>query len=213
MAAQVWLGFSALRLVGSARRAVTTLALHRAVFGFTLLLTIMHARAQMTDSSALTSLALVAAVGGLAAAGTLVGAVVAPRLAHRIGPVRASLAGLLVAGTLLPLAWWLGLTGNHVWFYAGAPIIGLTYAAIRVGSDTVVQSVIADSMRGRVFSVYDILMNTSLVVGLCAAAASLSKQSVGLLACGLLTTATAAHHARGERHLTDAERSAINAAS
>lgn len=212
-ASQVWLGFSALRRVGSARRAVTTLALHRAVFGFTLLLTIMHARAQMTDSSALTSLALVAVVGGLAAAGTLLGAVMAPRLAHRIGPVRTSSAGLFAAGTLLPVAWWLGLNGSHLWFYAGAPFIGVTYAAIRVGSDTVVQSVIADHMRGRVFSVYDILMNTSLVIGLCAAAASLSERGGGLLVCGLLITATAAHHARSERRLTDAERAAISAAS
>ena len=88
----------------------------------------------------------------------------------------------------------------------------LTYAAIRVGSDTVVQSVIADRIRGRVFSVYDIVMNTSLVVGLCAAASSLPQQSLGLLVCGLLITAAAAHYARSERRLTDAERLAISAA-
>jgi MFS family permease len=206
----VWLGFTVLRQVGSARRAITVIALHRAVFGFTLLLTIMHARAQLKATSSSSSLALVAIVGGLAAGGTAVGALFAPRLAHRIGPIRTAAVGLAAAGTVLPLGWWLGMHGSHIWLYVAAPFIGVTYAAIRVGSDTVVQSVIVDNMRGRVFSVYDIIMNTCLVVGLCAAAATLTHTGAGLLVCAVLVTVTAAAHARSERHLTTEESFALS---
>lgn len=207
----LWLGVTTLQRVDSARRAVLTLALHRAVFGFTLLLTIMHARATLSVQTANTSLALVAIVGGLAAAGTLIGALAAPRLAHRVGPLRTSGVGLLLAGTALPIGWWGGLTTSHVWFYSCAPFIGITYAAIRVGSDTTVQSVVADGLRGRVFSIYDILMNTSLVLGLVFASALLAHQGFALLAAGIITTAAAIHLLRSDRTLSDAERSALRA--
>ena len=206
---EVWLGFTTLRRVGSARRAITVLALHRALFGFTLLLTIMHARSQLTATSSASSLALVATVGGLAAAGTALGALVAPRCAHRIGPIRTAAYGLALAGTVLPLGWWLGMNVAAVWLYIAAPFIGVTYAAIRVGSDTVVQSVIADNMRGRVFSVYDIIMNTSLVVGLAAAAGILNRPGMGLLTCAVLVTITAGFHSRSERLLSEPERAAL----
>lgn len=197
----------------SAARAIGVIAVHRALFGFTLLLTIMHARAELTTTSGsrLEALAGVAAVGALAAIGTIIGAALAPRLTRAWGPIATGARGLAAAGIVIPLGWWLGMNQSLAVMYIAAPMIGISYAAIRVGGDTIVQSVIADQKRGRVFSVYDIGMNMSLVSGLALGAWALSARDVALLLATAVVLVVAAAYARSTTRLTPEESAAIAA--
>ncbi len=195
----------------SAARAIGIIAVHRALFGFTLLVTIMHARSELVTQpgARLEALAGVAAVGALAAVGTLIGAALAPRVVRAWGPIRTGGLGLGIAGIIIPMGWWYGMAHELAVMYAAAPMIGISYAAIRVSSDTIVQSVIADDTRGRVFSVYDILMNVSMVSGISIAAWFLDSRNVALFVAAGIVVLLAAVYARSSRRLTAHESAAI----
>lgn len=206
-------GLRALNAHRSAARAIGVIAMHRTLFGFTMLLTIMHARTDLIarPGARLEALASVAAVGGLAAVGTLLGAAFAPRMTRAWGAVRTGGLGLAVAGIVIPAGWWYGMNHELLVMYVAAPMIGVSYAAIRVSSDTIVQSVIADEKRGRVFSVYDIVMNICLVSGISLGAWVLDSRNTALLTAAVVVLATAAAYARSARLLTPQEAKAIAA--
>ena len=208
-AQEIFQGFRVLRDIGSARRAIAIIAVHRMLFGFTLLLTIVHAREHLTQSSRVSAITTVAIVGGLAAGGTFIGAIFAPRLIRGIGPIRGGGLGLGLAGLAIPLGWWFGMNYATIAMYIAAPIIGISYATIRVSSDTVVQSVIADALRGRVFSVYDIVLNVCLVTGVTIAAATVHTRTWALLGAAVLVTAVAVFYGRSARRLSVSERAAL----
>ncbi|MFJ6806292.1 MFS transporter [Streptomyces anulatus] len=98
--------------------------------------------------------------------------------------VGASGAGFFVAAVLTP--WAVGQLGRYGWIVgcAGAaavlvPALGLTFAPVpmliaafvlgivtqgsKIATDTVVQTSVDDSFRGRVFSLYDVLFNVAFV--------------------------------------------------
>ncbi|NDB17971.1 MAG: MFS transporter [Actinobacteria bacterium] len=206
-------GLRTLMAYRSAARAIGIIAVHRALFGFTLLLTIMHARSELETrpGSRLEALAGVAAVGALAAVGTLIGAALAPRVVRAWGPIPTGGLGLAVAGIIIPIGWWYGMAHQLAVMYAAAPMIGISYAAIRVSSDTIVQSVIADDTRGRVFSVYDILMNVSMVTGISIGALALDSRNVALFAAAAFVALLAGAYARSSRLLNTHEAAAIAA--
>ena len=67
--------------------------------------------------------------------------------------------------------------------------VGLCGQAVKVTSDALVQSKIADEFRGRVFAVYDVVVNGAIVSGAVIAAAVLPKSGkspvLPLLICGV----------------------------
>lgn len=204
-------GVRTLNHARSAARAIAVIAVHRILFGFTLLLTIMHARATLASAPTgrLEALGSVALVGALAAVGTMAGTFIAPRVAMNFGAIRAGATGLVVAGVVIPGGWWFGMERAQLVMYLAAPVIGISYAIIRVSSDTIIQSVVADGRRGRVFSVYDILMNLSLVVGIAVAAVALPWRTGALLVAAIAVCLAAFTYSSSARKLTEEERAAI----
>jgi MFS family permease len=101
------------------------------------------------------------------AGGALLGAVVTPRVVRRIGKPRWA-ATLLAAGGVAPLllvAPAAPATLVIAWF-----VLGLIGQGVKICVDTTLQETTDDDYRGRVFSVYDTLVNVAFVAGLLAAA-------------------------------------------
>jgi MFS family permease len=109
-------------------------------------------------------------VGGMAGAGLAVAAsglgfgaaaVVTPTLTGRLG-LRRYIAGLALLGTVMqvfPLALFVP------WAIAVSAFgLGLVTQGIKICVDTTLQRVVGDVFLGRVFSIYDVLLNVALVV-------------------------------------------------
>lgn len=138
--------------------------------------------------------AAVAALGVLSAltgAGFLAAAFVAPLLARRRGRAVAATTGLVLAATapVVPAV----LDSTAAWWAAGA-ILGVGAQTTKICVDAVVQVGVEDDVRGRVFSLYDMLYNTMFVAaaGIAAVVLPASGRSVPVLlvcAVGLLAVA------------------------
>ncbi|MFT0848812.1 MFS transporter [Actinomycetaceae bacterium L2_0104] len=144
---------------GTPGLALSTMALHRFVYGMQLITIILAGRNLLVDS--------LNADAGLAAFGTLMGAMVAGHfvaviltpIAHeRVSPSRWVVICLL-GGTVGQIL----LVISHQWgiFMAGLFIFGIGVQGAKIAVDTIVQSDTADAYRGRAFSIYDVLFNVA----------------------------------------------------
>ena len=128
--------------------------------------------------------------GGLAGAGIAVAAsgigfgtaaVLTPTMTHRIG-LRRYLVGLALLGMVMQL---FPVSLFTQWGIAVSAFgLGLTTQGIKICVDTTLQRVVGDVFLGRVFSIYDVLLNVALVVATIVAALILPAdgRSVGVLA-------------------------------
>jgi MFS family permease len=97
------------------------------------------------------------------AAGIAAGVVLVPFIARRVRHDR-----------LVPLAFVVGGIGNlvsaphfsRVTALIGTILVGISYALAKIPVDTIVQEEMADMVRGRAFSLYDMLFNLARVVGI-----------------------------------------------
>lgn len=144
---------------GTPGLALSTMALHRFVYGMQLITIILAGRNLLVDPHN--------ADAGLAAFGSLMGAMVAGHFAaviltpiahERVSPSRWVVICLLAgtAGQLL-------LVVSHQWgmLVAGLFIFGIGVQGAKIAVDTIVQSDTADAYRGRAFSLYDVLFNVA----------------------------------------------------
>jgi MFS family permease len=100
---------------------------------------------------------------GVLAAGIGVGVVLVPFIGRR-----------LRHDTLVPLAFAVGGLGNlvsaphfsKVDALIGTVLVGISYALAKIPVDTIVQEEMADMVRGRAFSLYDMIFNIARVVGI-----------------------------------------------
>lgn len=209
--ARVWhgliLGARTLRSRVPARDIMVTIIANRFVFGVLTagaLLLVRGALHPTRDADA--ALADFALATGGAAVGAFIGAVVTPAMTRRIGIGRwASLVlvqgavigfGLLVATALRP---------SLITLVAGATSIGLTGQSVKVCADTVLQREIPDDRLGRVFALFDMIVNVSLVAGITitAFAAPVTGQFTwGYAACAGILLATAVWFSRAS-HRTE----------
>ncbi len=148
-----------LRLRATPALALTTMALHRFVYGMELITIILAARN------------LLAAPGdadrGLALFGTLMGAMIAGHglsvvltpLAHEKVAPSTWIVMCLVGGSLGQLV--LVATHDQLAMTAGILVFGTGVQGAKIAVDTIVQSDTADAYRGRAFSIYDVLFNTA----------------------------------------------------
>ena len=202
---RVWhgliLGARSLREHVSARHIMVTIIANRFAFGVLTagaLLLVRGSLHPVQDADA--ALADFALATGGAAAGALIGAVVTPRMTRIIGIRRwvaivIVQAGVVGFGLLTATAVQPGL----ITLVAGAASIGLTGQSIKVCADTVLQREIPDDRLGRVFALFDMIVNVALVAGitLTAFASPISGRfTIGFLACGVILLATAAWYAR-----------------
>jgi hypothetical protein len=170
-----------------AAAALTAIGVHRLCYGLLTLMTLLLYRHTFVDGGALGAGLLglgVALAAG--AAGTLLAAVVTPPVVRRSGKPRWV--------TQLPL----GPLCTPASVVALALLIGFAGQAVKICVDTTLQECIGDDHRGRVFSVYDTLVNVTFVVSLLGAAFVLPASGISrpaVTAVGLAYLATAAGYA------------------
>lgn len=161
-------GIRVLASRGPAVRAVGMVAVNRVSFGLLtaaglLLVRVTFHPAEDADAA----LRDFGVLTGAAALGALIGAILTPWATRRWDVVRWSAAvmvqagvigiGCVIAGSLAP---------SFPILLVGALSIGLSGQAVKVCSDTTLQRDIPDDHLGRVFTLFDMIVNVSLVGGI-----------------------------------------------
>lgn len=198
-------GLAALGRAPVARRATTAVAAHRIAFGILTVGALLLVRNTFNiPTEADAALGEFAVITGFAAGGALLAALLTPAASRRLGTVPWSVGALLQGGVL---GIGLILLGSSApWYPAilgGAASIGFAGQALKVCADTLVQRHIADDRLGRVFSLFDMLVNVCLVTGvtLMAVASPPSGQApIAYVATGILLIGTGAWYWVRQRH-------------
>ncbi|MGK5173942.1 MFS transporter [Geodermatophilus sp. CPCC 205761] len=175
-----------------ARTALAVITVHRLCFGVVTLMTLLLFRntlaAEGPVPGGLAGLGVALAAG---ATGTLLAAVVTPVAVRRVGRRRWVTLLLAAAGPLLIA---LGLPFRAPTVVLAGFVVGFVGQGVKICVDSTLQESIEDDVRGRVFSVYDTLVNVAYVVALVAAAALLPESGVSpavVVAVGTLYALTA----------------------
>jgi MFS family permease len=193
-------------LVAGARHVRTTppvasglavMTVHRLGYGLIIVCTVLLYRNHFHDDGVFRAgLAGLTQVIALLGVGGALAAFVTPTAFRRAGP-RAWIGTTLVAGGVLQAV--LLLPYRLPVMTAGALLIGFVAQAVKISVDTLVQHHVADAFRGRVFSIYDMLVNLTLVLASVITAAALPEDGhspVTVLAIGAAYVLAAAGYAR-----------------
>lgn len=142
-----------------AARALLAMTLMRFCYGALSVMVLMLCRYAWSSSES-DGLALLGLAVGVSGAGFFVAAVVTPWAVKQL-----SAGGWIVAcaGSAAVLEPALALPFAPVPLLTAAFLLGLTTQGAKIATDTVVQSTVDDSFRGRIFSVYDVLFNVAFV--------------------------------------------------
>ncbi|MFC8954177.1 MFS transporter [Streptomyces sp. NPDC057101] len=142
-----------------AARALTAVGLMRFCYGALLVSVLMLCRYawSATESEGLGLLGLAVGISG---AGFFAAAVLSPWAVGRLGPFGWMTICAATAAVLEPV---LALTFAPGPFLVAAFVLGLTTQGSKIATDTVVQTSVDDSYRGRVFALYDVLFNVAFV--------------------------------------------------
>jgi MFS family permease len=146
--------------------------LHRKTFGALTVVALLLLRNTFNSpndpDAALTQFAIVTAA---AATGGLLGAVCTPSASRRLGIPRWTGATLIQASIITPLGILIAAYGvNLPGLLVAALSLGFAGQSVKVMSDTVVQRDIPDDHLGRVFALFDMIVNVGLVIGIAAIA-------------------------------------------
>jgi MFS family permease len=184
-----------------AAAALTAIGLHRVWFGLLTLMTLLLYRNTFDGGTGALPGGLVGlgVVVAAIAAGTLTAAVVTPPVVRRIGTVP-WIGILLTTGGLLQAG--LGLLFQPPAAVLAGFVLGLMGQGVKICVDATLQESIDDDHRGRVFSVYDTVVNVGYVAALVAAAFTLPESGVSpplLTVVGAGYVGTALLHARMAR--------------
>ncbi|MGY1727635.1 MFS transporter [Geodermatophilus sp. SYSU D01062] len=177
-----------------ATAALLAISGHRVCYGVLTLTSLLLYRGPLAEGSGSLfpgGLVGLGQVVGAGAVGTLLAALVTPAAVRRLGRRRWTALLLAAGGVLQPL---LGLTFAPPGIVAGGFVLGFVAQGVKVCVDTTLQEVLADDVRGRVFSVYDTLVNVTYVAALVAGALVLPASGVSvpvLLAVGAVYGLTA----------------------
>lgn len=161
-------GIRELRIHAAAGRAIAVVGAHRVALGVLTAGGLLLVRYTFNDLRAADSaLNEFAFLTGAAAAGALFGAILTPAASRRWGEVTWSAFALAQAG-VLGIA--LIIVGAMVPAFAmlllGATSIGFAGQSVKVCSDTLVQRYVPDDHLGRVFAIFDMIVNVCLVAGI-----------------------------------------------
>lgn len=177
-----------------ARNAIVMVSAQRIAIGAGTIIAVLLLRLRLNPpdqtDSALNELALML---GAAATGALIGAIITPVMTRRLGPVRWTSASYLLAGVA---AWWGVAAASVASLIVAGLFIGFAGQVSKVCGDTLVQEWIDEGNRGRVFALYDVVINVALVSGVVfvalldptAASAGLTAAAIGIgmIVSGLL---------------------------
>jgi MFS-type transporter involved in bile tolerance (Atg22 family) len=174
-----------------ARNIMVTIIVNRFVFGVLTAGALLLVRGSLhppSDVDAALNDFVLATAG--AAVGAFLGAVVTPTMTRRIGTGPwvgiVMVQGAVIGFGLLTAT---AITPKLVTLVAGAASIGLAGQSVKVCADTVLQRSIPDDRLGRVFALFDMIVNIALVTGITvtAFASPISGQFTGgYLICGAL---------------------------
>ncbi|GAA3082287.1 MFS transporter [Streptomyces rectiviolaceus] len=142
-----------------AARALLAMTFMRFCYGALSVMVLMLCRYAWSSSES-DGLALLGLAVGVSGAGFFAAAVVTPWAVNRL-----TTGGWIVAcaGAAAILEPALALPFTPVPLLVAAFLLGLTTQGAKIATDTVVQSAVDDSFRGRIFSVYDVLFNVAFV--------------------------------------------------
>lgn len=144
-----------------ARRAAAGAALSsflviRTLLTFTVLATAFISREFIVERGAVTTVA-----GAVGALGAVAGFVAAGVVRHRVRPVRIVTGALILGGAgMLAFGGIINLLGISLMAFT----VGVSFFLGKVGVDTMMQEALADSFRGRGFSLQDIAYNFSWIL-------------------------------------------------
>jgi MFS family permease len=151
-----------------AGRAIAVAGAHRVAFGALTVTALLLVR-NTFNSAAEADAALneFAVITGFAAAGALIAAVLTPGATRRFSAVTWSIVVLVQAGVLgVGLVYAGAMTPSMPLLLAGAASIGFAGQGVKVCADTLVQRHVRDDHLGRVFSIFDMVLNVCLVTGI-----------------------------------------------
>jgi len=152
--------------------ALAVITVHRLCFGVLTLATLLFSRATAPAGAGLLG---VGAVVGAGAIGTLLAAVATPGAVRRLGTARWVTLLLALGGVLLTA---LGLPFLPMTVVLAGAVLGFLGQGVKICVDATLQRSVDDDVRGRVFSVYDVLVNVSYVLALLVAAYLLPADGV-----------------------------------
>jgi hypothetical protein len=121
----------------------------------------------------------------IAGIGIMLGAVISPAAVRRFGRHRWMRIAMFIA-SLGPLIF--AISQSEIAMIAMGFVCGFGGQGVKVTNDALVQEKISDDYRGRVFAVYDVVVNAAIVSGSLIAAAVLSKDGLGITLPLLITT-------------------------
>ncbi|MGW4180280.1 MFS transporter [Streptomyces rubiginosohelvolus] len=142
-----------------AAKALAAMTVIRFCYGALTVMVLMLCRYAWSDteSDGLALLGLAVAVSG---AGFFIAALLTPLAVGRLGRYGWIVGCAGAAAVLVPA---LGLSFAPVPMLIAAFVLGVVTQGSKIATDTVVQTSVDDSFRGRVFSLYDVLFNVAFV--------------------------------------------------
>ena len=183
-----------------AAQALVAVTVTRFCYGVLTVMVLMLSRYTFNDpSDTAAGMATLALAVGFSGAGFFLAAVISPWASRRLGVTGWLITCLTVAAFFVPA---LSLRFSLVPVLAAALLLGAITQSAKICTDTIVQSAVEDSYRGRVFAVYDVLFNVAFVAAAALAAVVLplsGRSTVVLAGVGVLYGLTAAGYARAVR--------------
>ena len=177
-------GFKFLRTIKDCFLGITATAVQRGGLTALTLMALLLNRNTFNDptnpEAGLAGFAFAITVAGI---GITIGAVVAPFGVKKFGRhtwIRYSLC----ASAVLPIL--LAFDQSEFFLVATGFFAGMAGQSVKVTNDSLVQSKIADEFRGRVFAVYDVMVNAGIVSGAIVAAFILPANGVSSLLPALI---------------------------
>ncbi|MFD8828710.1 MFS transporter [Streptomyces sp. NPDC059605] len=188
-----------------AARALAAMAVIRFCYGALTVTVLMLCRYAWADTDS-EGLALLGLAVGASGAGFFAAAVLSPWAVGRFGRFGWTAVCAATAAVLEPV---LGLWFVPAPMLVAAFVLGLVTQGAKISTDTVVQTSVDDSYRGRVFSLYDVLFNVAFVGAAAVAAVTLppdGRSSVVVIGVAILYAAVAAAMFRWSRAASTALR-------
>ncbi|MFG3404171.1 MFS transporter [Streptomyces sp. NPDC048142] len=142
-----------------AARALAAMTVIRFCYGALTVMVLMLCRYAWSDTES-EGLALLGLAVGVSGAGFFVAAVLTPWAVGQLGRYGWIVACTGAAAVLVPA---LGLSFAPAPMLIAAFVLGVVTQGSKIATDTVVQTSVDDSFRGRVFSLYDVLFNVAFV--------------------------------------------------
>ena len=155
-------GFRFLQNHGDAARGIFATAVHRGgITALTLTALLLERNTFNDPADTAAGLAGLSVALSFAAVGFAIGAIIAPIGVRRVGRHRWMRLSLFIAslGSFV-----LVIDRTQILLIITAVITGLFGQSLKVTNDALVQDKISDEFRGRVFAVYDVLVNGSIVI-------------------------------------------------